>query len=351
MGTPAVSGALGWYPQVSKADYPAPAQAYHWHKVHRATFATAQIQRVFDPETGSSLLPGGAYKGGVWAAGQFALTPRLNDALCWLMFNFAGQVTSTGSGPYTHFFGGADTTAPNKFMAFRRMIPKQDASFFGETFYSGKVVSIAMGVTPGTVAGMNFGVQALVPVPNESPSGTGWAPTTDQGGYDDYSECPVGCKGVFELPDGTPFSEMRNVTVNAVLQTPPPEQQMVLGSYYPTDVTGLARSITIRGQCFWNNPDLYTDMYYGGGTTWTPAIWTGGQPLDLWFETPGTPFGGASGILGFKATTVIWEMQPIDIVPGDFVLMDVAATVIDTGSGTDWWFYVRNNTASYTWPT
>lgn len=355
MSTPSVTASVGWYPLSGKGYRPVPTQQFYWHPARRATMGPVQLQRPLDRELGMSMLPHGVYKGGVYSAGIMDIHPRVDDALAMLIYGLAGTVTSTGSGPYLHIFGRNDDTLPNKYMAFRKMIPLASGSYFGETYWDGKVMSMAFNAQAGMAMTMQVGVQALEPVPNNAPSGAGWQPTSDQGGYEEYTRVPIAARAAIEMPDGTPVTNFRNLSIAIGTGAPNPEAEMVLGSFFPHDITTLSRDITISGQVFWQNATLYSNMYYGGGSSWSWTPYTGGAPFDAAFETPSNclSFNSITAMLGFTAQKVIWACQPIDLVGGDIVVMDMIGTVVNNVSWEDWRLYMRTDTpgASLAWPS
>ena len=311
-----------------------------------------QLQRPFDRELGTTLLPMGIYKGGAYSAGALDMLPRIDDAIAMLLYGFTGSITSTGAGPgYTHILGGNDDSIPTKYMAFRRRIPKAGGTFYGETLWDGRVMGITLRAQAGQMVGMQVNLQALEPIPTDNCSGAGWTPTTDQGGYEDYRRVPIATRALVTMPDGSFATLFRNLQIAMTLNAPRPEDEMVIGSYFPHDITPLSRDITIAGQWFWQNADLYQKIYYGGLSAWSAEPYVGSFAAE--FETPGNCMAGntLTGLLGFTGYKVGWTCDPVDLVGNDLVVMNMQGTVINNGSFEDWRIHLRNDTATLVWPT
>ena len=343
MAVPSMPGAIGWAPQTIKGT--AASGAYYWHKAREVNIQPVEIVRTFDPEIGGSLLPAGAYKGGYWTAGDMDLIPRLDEHLGWLLLSFAGSATVTGSGPYTHIFPGqADTIIPNKWLSMRRMIPKEDNSFFGETFTDCRVMGLQIAAVPGTVLTMRATVQGLGVTPNDNATGVGWAPTTDQGGYEPYQGAPLATASGFEMPQGTPIELITNVQLQMQMGAPNPTDEMVLGSYSPHAITPLSRSIQITATAFWTDAQMYKNLYYNNGAAWSPTLYTSYSPFLMSFRTPDNLSGlNYPGEIGFyaAANAILWRCEPINLRGGDVVVLRLTGFVVDT-AGEDWGIYIKN---------
>jgi hypothetical protein len=351
MATSAMTGALGWAPQAALGTAGLAADTY-WHKALDVGMAQTSLDNTFPPEVGGTLLPSGAFRGGYWVGGDVSMIPRLTKAIGWLLYAFAGSVSSTGSGPYMHIFpAGADDTIPTKYMTFKKIVPVTSGNTMGEIYQDCKVMGLQIDATPGNMITMRVNALGLSSTFVDNPTGAGWAPSTDNGGYEAYTAAPIACGGTFELPDGTPITSMTNVSLNLALGGMNPQQEMVLGSYSPDDITILSRNITVTGTFRWKNSTLYRNLTYNGADAWSPIVWTGGQPFEVNFETPTAVFNSATGVLGLWAQTMTWSAQPLRLRGGDIVVMQMTGTVLDTGDASqDWRLYLRNSTSSYAWP-
>jgi hypothetical protein len=345
-----MTSAMGWKAQSAKGV--AATGAYYWHKAQDATFAPTEIVAPFPPEIGAGLLPAGLYKGGHWIGGDISMAPRLSQNIGWLLWSFAGSGVVSGSGPYMHTFPGqADASLPEKWLSFRRMLPEEGGTYFGETFTDCKVASITINGVPGSLLNLRAGVIGLDSTPTTSPSGEGWAPNSDNGGYEVYGDTPITCVSGLELPVGTPLTTVNSISITASNNIPDPRQMLVVGSYSPHDLPVLQRTITIQIDAFWQNSTIYKNLVYNGGSAWSPVVYQNYSPFDVHFDTPGNLSGkGYAGKLGFWANTgaISWTVRGVPLTGGELMRLSITGVVNDISSGEAWRFYLQNGkTAAY----
>jgi len=344
MPVPSVNAAVGWKSQTAKGS--AATGAFYWHKQTSSSFMPVELVQPFPPELGGDMLPSGLYKGAYWTAGSLNMVPRVDQALGWLLWSFSGSGAISGAGPYMHTFPGQqDNFVPEKWLTFRRRVPKVGGTYFGETFQDCKVNALTINGTPGSILTMRADVAGLSSTVTDPCSGEGWTPSTDNGGYDAFSGAPITCVSGFEMPDGTPITLINSVTITLNNNAPDPRQMLVIGNYSPVDIIPLSRTITIEATAFWEDAVMYKNIVYGGGTTWTPTLYTGYSPLEIYFQTPGNLAGGAyAGVLGFwaAANAVTWSVRPIDTRGGDIVVLSLQGQVNALTSGEAWRLYLQN---------
>lgn len=343
MSVSAQTGAIGW--KIQSAKGAAPAAPYYWHKVISAEFAPVQDQRPMPPEVGGSGLPSSTLKTGAWGAGRMSIIPRLNS-IGWLLLSALGEATASGTGPYYHAFPGAADALATRYLSVRRVVP-QASGKFGETFSDAKVVALSFTAVPGQQLAVEAQLAALSFSATATPTGAGWDPTTD-GGYESEANIPIATKGSIELPDGTPHTTITNFRLDIVNNTPNIQEERVLGSYFPHDVTVLSRNIIIRMTMFWQDALLWRNIYYNGGTSWSPDVWWGGSPFQAEFQTPGNMagagYGGRFGI-SIPSNGIAWSCDPVPLAGGRTIMMNLTGIVNDNSTGLDYEVYIANSKA------
>jgi hypothetical protein len=194
------------------------------------------------------------------------------------------------------------------------------------------------------------GVQGLgiaAPVLNPRNATPPWTPD-----FEDFHTVPIAACGDFQFSNGASFNRVQNVQLQLSLQAPPAPQEMVVGSYYPHDITPLQRRITVQFTAFYKDPTLWRQLYYSEGSTWSPAVWDAGT-FNMYFETAANVVDNNTvpARIGFRAQNMHWVAQPQALRGGDVIVEQVTGTVLDAGSGEDWSIYLCNNVSSYVWPT
>jgi hypothetical protein len=349
MAVGAITGAIGWALQSAKAT-PACPEHFYWHKAREVTIQPVPQQGVFDPEVGGSLLPSGAYKAGVWVAGEMDIYPRIGGSILPLLYSLAGSYNKAGgAAPFTYTLpdGGIDAGNPNTWLTFRRIIPTTGNSY-GETFQDCRVTGFSITAQPGNPLTARVQVLGISAAPTDNPSGAGWSPTgatPDNGGYESFTFVPITTKVSGNTSWPTGMTAPRELQINVALGTQQPQREMVVGSYFPDDLTPLSRSVTLATTVNWKNKTLYDSIQYKVDGSFNPEIFV--SPITVEFLTPGTVLAGPTeGVLGFNAVNVTWQATPIGLRGGDVVAMRLQGSVIDNaGLGVDWKFMVKND-----WP-
>lgn len=344
-------GDFGFYPQVSKGAAPS-AVEYYWYQANMAAPAPNQLVRNIGPLVGGSFLVGPSTKTAAWAAGQAIVPPALEDNIGWLFYTFAGGMSTTDNtdGTYTHTFpaSGADTVAPEKYMAVRRILPEDGGTKFGETMLDNKIVRLVFGCAPGEYMSLQADFLGRSFESTRTVTGTGWTPA-----YEDLATVPIVAKGKFELPDGTALGNATGITVEMVNVVPDLRQMLVAASYYPADWPVLTRALTVTWTALWEDADLYESVYYDSADgSWNPVVYT--TDLDMEFETPGDDYGTGTDLpmkLGFFANKIEWTARPVELEGGALLGLQMTGTVIDNSAGAEWSMTLTNEQATYTWPT
>jgi hypothetical protein len=345
--------------QTAQGVYPSTSTPLYWHRMREFNFSPVQLENVFDPEVGGTLLPSGAYKAGYWVGGDGDTFPRLDHAIGYLFRSFAGGVTSTGLAGQSatkammHVFPGRpDNQIPDVWMTFRRIINGLHGDTMGEEYRDNRVLSLTLTGAPGAPFGMRFGIQGLDVAYNPAPAGAGWAPNTDNGGYEDYPGVPLATKGTIDLHTGQKATNIQNVQITLAAGGMNPQQEMVIGSYHPTGITTLARNVTIQASMFYTDKTMYNNLYYNGGSSWSPVVWSSPNPFVVEFETPDNIYGTpkVAGKVGFWAPKMMWRMDPIGLRGGDVISCRLTGVVLDNGAQDSWRLYLVNQHQDYTTP-
>lgn len=336
------SGSLGkvWFgPQVAKET---PATTYYGFKGNAVDLAPGQLFRNVGPLVGGSFLPGGSIKTAAFGGGGIVMPPSLDDFIVWLLYAFAGTCTSNdmGDSTYEHVMpSGADSSAPGKYLTGRRMIPGTANQY--EQMEDLVPTRILLGITPGEYVTMRY---EAIGRTISAPDGSAWTYTPKN-----EVSVPIACRGGLELPDGSSLATATGATLELVNVVPDLRRVLVVGSYYAYDFPVTARAITLSFTHLYETKTLYENFYWNG-TAWQPSIYS--TSMDVYVQSPGDITGAALPYqLKLWASNVDWSCEPIGLVGGDLVEMRITGTVAAAASGFDWYFNVRNGTATYTWPT
>jgi len=338
------SGSLGkvWYgPQIEKGN---DADTYYGFRGNMFDLAPQQITRNIGPLVGGSFLPGGSIKTAAFGGGAGIFPPALDDYLGWLLYAFAGSVTSNsmdGGNYYEHYFpSAADEVAPGKYLSGYRLVP--GTADLLEKLEDLVPTRILLGVTPGEYTTMRF----------ETIGRTISSPSSQTESFNDGKDettVPIACRGSLEAPDGSEISTATAASIEIANVVPDLRRVLVVGDYYPFDFPVLTRAITATFTYLWETKTFY-DNFFWNGTAWQPTVYS--TSLDINVQT-GSDISGASVPyeLKFYAANVDWEAANLRLVGGDLVEFQVVGSVADASSGFDWYMRLRNATASYTWPT
>jgi len=290
---------------------------------------------------GGSFMPGDSVKTAAFSGGSLVMPPALDDYIGWLLYSFAGSVSSVNNGDstYTHYFPqAADSTAPTKYLTARRSVPGTAVMY--EQMIDMIPARMMFGFTPGEFTTLRADLLGRTP---SNPDGSAWSFSGAKG----QSSIPIGCSGTFELPDGTPVETSSAVQLDLQNIVPNIQDVLTLGSYYPFDFPVLGRNITVSFQHLWETKDLYTSMYYSGGT-WNLDLYN--TTLDFEVESNGYITGSLPYKLRFYGANVQWQCQPLELRGGDLVRLQMVGTVAAATSGFDWYLALTNGTATYAWP-
>ena len=121
----------------------------------------------------------------------------------------------------------------------------------------------------------------------------------------------------------------------------------------------LGRNVTLAGTRFYDEPGMYRKIRYGGasGVNWDKKIFYGGNQLSMIFKTQDATLYGSSdnvaGEIGFRAKRVGWAAEPLQMQGGNPIALQVTGTVVKGAAveSEDWNVWLKNDEATYTWPS
>lgn len=344
---------------------------YTWHRyrVPRVSGLSQQMQTVLPPENGGVITATGAYKFGAFVGTEIDLIPRLENNFGWLLEAALGAVTSVANARYTASGFVEDVTGVNAhvfrfdpsdssyqpWLAVRRTIPGASTTY-GEIGYDCKVGSLRLNVPAGGLLTSRIGIVGRRPI-QEDP--TGW---TYADPFEGSDSIPQGMRGSLSIAGST--LPVTGLSIDIINGLSTPQQEMVIGSFYPDDFVALTRGCTIRAVYKWANADLYRQILNGGAAN---LEW---DSMPYITETVGTTrafhaeFFSAGNISGsspsqpFKmkifANKVAWQFDAagVELAAGDILMLPFVGTVLDTGDGSDYFeIAIENGEANYTWPS
>jgi len=321
-------GSVGYGIQSAKGSV---TSSWSYHPATHINLAPHEVQQTLPLEIGGSLLPRGAYKGGVAVAGGFDCVPR-TDTIGYLLYGLTGAATATASGAYykhTFVMNSSDESSI-PWVSTRRRI----STDVGETYTDCKVSSAKFNLASGKTVTARFDVEGITPAMETSPS---WSET-----YDDGDSFLVSCIGYVELAGASRPITSLSVEVNNALTTQ--DQEMIIGSYYMDDIMVTGRTMRFNTTYKWENATLYQSLLYGGSTTWDPQPYFGA--MDFMAQSASYIGGSTRYALQFTAPHVRYMAQPIDLGPGNIVTMAIVGEVIKPSSGDAFTIYMLNNTAT-----
>lgn len=172
---------------------------------------------------------------------------------------------------------------------------------------------------------------------------------------EDTDTIPLTCKttGYVKMPG---FSATKLPVAGAQItfanQVTTPDQEQIIGSPYPDDITRVLSSMTFRLALKWNDSDLYEKILTGSttGTAWGAAIFY--SDLDILVDSPELIVPG-TGVLFHKLRIIAqrcalqMEGSP-RLAGGGMVMMSVIGQVVEQNWGDYCQFIMTNGQANYT---
>ena len=347
-------------PQGDTAFDPTLATKFMWqrHKATEVSVAPQEFVDVLPQEVGENIYNVGTYSMGAYVGGTFTVDARLKNSVGHLLYAVAGSYTASPSGPTysggTIFKPATDSTVL-PWMALRRYIPNESGT--GTTEYS---VDCVMNTLTLTLPQMGI-MSAQAAIVGRKPYWDSAHEVTAGQAFEDTSTFAMSgntsvALSAFdpELGTGGAAGKFAGGQIIFSNGTTTPQQEMILGSYFPDTFMPLTRNVSIRLIYKWKDAGLYKKL-------WTQALTgTGGidreykisrvvSPVDIVMNTPTVVTTGSNPYrLAFHSDYVEWTMSSPQLVPGRMIQTELIGTVKAAPSGSDTWFARLDNGVTYT---
>jgi hypothetical protein len=164
----------------------------------------------------------------------------------------------------------------------------------------------------------------------------------------------VSCVGAVKLESADDITTLpvRSATLT-IANAQAVDENFVIGSYFPRDIDVIARTVTLEFVVLVKDSTLYGKLMYdpSGGSAWLADVFDTAAVDHITFKSAEdiagmtlTPVPYELGLAGAKAQ---WAAQPISMRGADNVLVRVAGTIIQPGSGDPITLTLKNDTESY----
>ena len=375
MTIPSQSAQFSFAPQAQKFGKDAPTDAFvvadhTWYTVRapRVAVMSQQVQQTLPPETGGPITPNGAYKTMAFYGGDVDAMPRLEEAVLYLFYGTMGKhtsyadsnwsatetdnTTSGSTGTFLHkFVFDAANTFEQPWMAVRCKVPGRTAAEnSGDIGVDSKISALTLTIPGAGLLQMNtvfLGRCPKFPTPTEV---NAWAYANT---LEDSLSIPNAGKGRF-LIGGVeyPITSAQIVVANNLTN---PQQEMVVGDYYPDDFIALTRNAQIQVVYKWENADLHRQLYTGrvDGVEWDSLPFsqkTSGATMAFegLFQSSGNIPGSSPAVpyeMRVIANHVTWAVQPgsMELQAGGIIQLTLVGTILEPLDGSDYLeIWVRN---------
>lgn len=352
MSRSAQAGFIAFGPQSDKGSG---ASTFYKYRATDIDFGAVEPGGLLPPEIASVMVPTGAYKLGVFAGGGFTLIPRLESDIGWLLYSLLGNI-STGApagGVYTHTFKFPTDQTARKWLNIRKWVPA--STNYAEDVTDCLLARLQLTLPQAGPVTARFDAVGRAPTFEENPT---WSFDTMDAG----SSFPVvGTSGSYiKLPSfDTADQPATGAIIEYVNMLTTPQQEFVIGSYYPDDFAILQRAATVRWVYKWEDPDLCRTIMTGaasGVTAWTPEVFTStfeAQVEGYDDDIIGTTAAEQPYQLKVKLDNVSWEPNgPIRLMGNNILAQEYVGTALEpTGANEYIEVILKNAHAAYTWPT
>ena len=334
----------------------------YWFRFKHLTsgFGPVEDNRISPLEIGGDVYPTGAYKAGVFGAGDVTLQPRLQDDIGWLLYAACGSVSTTANQPenglYTHCFRPLTTNhSTMKWLSLRRLVPgKTTADDIGEVCKDVRVARLRVVIPQNGTITMAASFLGREPTFDDAP--TAW--TWNNIAYEDFASVPLSVKGTFEVPNASAKPAL-GCTIDLINTYTTPRDEMIIGSYFPDDFELVTRSCVFTWVYKWEDATLYKAILANAGTgsgmagiPWSPVVYD--QPIEVMVESPANIAGYSNPYsLRMYSPDVHWQIDgPPQLAGGDMIRQRFTGTALEPASGVGDYFELRvvNRQSAYTWP-
>lgn len=361
MTVPASEGIFGFAAQSAKGSL---GSTWYRHKASDVNLGTQQSVQFFPPEVGGGVHPTGAFKAFAFGGGTVSMLPRLENVLGWLVYAASGQLSNMSGTPeagmHRHRFMPADDPEDMKWLSLRKYIPSSTGATgdLGEVIQDVRVTSMRFIVGAGAIVASNWGFMGLVPTLDETAAvgeAQGWTWTN---AYETYESVPLGNKGGLKMPLGSAERKATGCTIDIINRYTAPQEELVIGSYYPDDFILQGQTMMVRWLYKWKDKELYDFIVTNGGTpsgagvvAWSPVVYT--SDFELITESPAVVSGKSNPYrMRFYAQQMAWMSEGTPrLVGGGWLALPFVGTALEQATIRDT-FYIDldNETSDYAWP-
>lgn len=333
------------------------ATTWYRHKAIRADVGPQQDIQQFPPEIGGGFHPTGAFKRFAAGAGQMIMHPRLEDVIGWLFYGAVGDVSDVESTPEAgmtrHIFTPPSAASGMKWMSVRREIPGStgDSDNMGEILKDARCAGMRLAIPAGGLLTGAFTFVAREPKLSQ----TGVDSWTWDNTYETYESVPLAPVGSVTI--GGDSAKATNIVMDLVNQFTTPQEELIVGSYYPDDFILQQQVLTCRWTYKWEDGDLYKSIFSGTNTEaddeieWDPSVHTSAFVLDL--QSP-DDISGLSNPYRIKVTADEFSWQtvgPVVLEGGGWLSQDYVGVAQEQVGADTLEVWLENEASSYTWPS
>lgn len=346
-----------------------------WYRIKatRIDGFESQVQDVLPPETGGPVVPSGPFKSMAMVQGGVDIIPRLENTMGFLLYATLGHVSSVADMRYTasgwvsapgivgHLFRFSPTDHTDlPWMAVRRSIPgRTTGEAYGAYGWDCRVENLSMNVPASSLITASLGFAGRqYKRATDAAEVNAWSYANSLESHKSIAHSGGSGDGQgMQIGGSTPKMSAMSLDITNVLT-----REAIVGSYWLDDITCVGRAISARATYRWDNPDLISQLFYGGASN---AEWdilpyvveTLSNTKALFFEAqspyniPGTSEPYAMRIMG-NALGMRLERGTLGLDAGDLVQFSVGIDLYDaTGVGTGEYVEIAldNDIASYSW--
>ncbi len=341
--------AQGWQFGYDAGTFDLTTLAYSRHRATDINYDAAQDGRPFPLELGGTIFPTGYYKAGTAVGGGATVMPRLQRYFGELFLALLGKDTVTQNSPvagaHTHKFS-VDPAALERipWVAVRRHAPGRDVNRpVGLTGVDNLLASMRLMIPQNDI--LQARVDFVGRIPKFDPYSDAWL---YQNTYENSDKAAFSCVGYFKIP--TIFTNalpVTSVVVEFINNITTPQQEMIIGSYFPDDYVVRSRLMRVRFVYKWHDPELYERVYTNtaAGTDWSPVPFTtnysaGNHAFEAHVESTQSVITGTTPYqLTIRAGSMAFEpVGPLALQAGGILSQEYMGLALepDPGLGVDY---------------
>lgn len=321
------------------------------------------------PEVGGQTFPTGAFKDGAFVAGGARMIPRLEADIGWLIYAATGSADTTADDPEaganTHTF--APSTSDDTFLPWidvAKFIPGTDAVIMKGV--DCKVTGLEITVPQAGILMFSPAIVGRIPqfIDDEGQITTFRSAAQ---AFEGYESIPLSAKGKFKVGFGAAVTVAQLkadsggtydvpalgavITLTNNLTTP--QEERVVGSYYPDDFVPKGRMAMVRFTYKWADPELYLRILTNdvNGTAWSPVPTF--APVLIEAQSPDDISGLSTPYtFRFTAQNVHWRFDGApQLQAGGIIMQSYIGIVNVNDAGSAFEIELVNEEAGYTWPS